>query len=153
MLRSDGMLLLGQLLRSISPTHFSDGAVHGLAHLAETARECAPLHRALLDKVILRFDAWRRLEPAVQGSLLALVNALAASDEDAANAVRLPQRLLDAARKYFHVGLHHGRRDAAKVREREALHAQCLSTAALLASDRLACQGALPLLAHALCFG
>ena len=34
-----------------------------------------------------------------------------------------------------------------------SLHSQCLSSAALLASDRLACQGALPLLAHALSYG
>ena len=40
---------------------------------------------------MLRFDAWRRLEPAVQSSVLALLNALAASDEEAANGVKLPQ--------------------------------------------------------------
>lgn len=34
-----------------------------------------------------------------------------------------------------------------------ALHSQCLSASAFLASDRLACQGALPLLAYALHFG
>ncbi|KAL1521639.1 hypothetical protein AB1Y20_021296 [Prymnesium parvum] len=146
MLRSDGMLLLGQLLRSISAAHFTVEAVHALASLAETTRQCPPLCREFLDKVILRFDVWRRLEPAVQSSVLALVNALAASDEESAKAVNMTQRLLDAARKYF--GVH-----STKMREREALHAQCLSTAALLASDRLACEGALPLVAHALHFG
>lgn len=99
MLRSDGMLLLGQLLRSISSVHFSDSVVHALAQLAETTLQHALLHRELLDKVVLRFDVWRRLEPALQSSVLALINALASSDEEAAKAVQLPQRLLDAARK------------------------------------------------------
>ena len=43
--------------------------------------------------------------------------------------------------------------DVAAPARAEPLHAQCLSSAALLASDRLACQGALPLLAHALSYG
>ena len=48
---------------------------------------------------------------------------------------------------------HHVPHVRAQVREREGLHAQCLSTASLLASDRLACQGAMPLLLHSIYFG
>lgn len=45
------------------------------------------------------------------------------------------------------------KREALKARERQALHAQCLSSSALLTSSRLAGQAALPLLSHALHFG
>ena len=56
----------------------------------------------------------------------------------------LPQRLLDSGRRH----LRHLNGNLAV-----ESHAQCLSSAALLASDRLACQAAMPLLAHALQFG
>ena len=91
MLRSEGMVLLGHLLRQLSPTNIGSGAIGALATLTEASREAPELFRQMLDKVILRFDAWRRLEPTVQASLLALVNALAADDEVAAHAVGLPQ--------------------------------------------------------------
>ena len=147
--------------------------------------------------MLLRFDAWRRLDSAVLASLLALLNGLAASDERAARECGLPQRLLDAARRHFvrqariiearaapvplvadgasvssresslsvggsvsidtvvgGGGRESGAFDMMKASYRkesreavvpaEALHAQCLSTAALLASDRLACQGSRP---------
>lgn len=99
MLRSEGFLHLGQLMRSISSAHFSDKTVQALASIADATRNCSPLHCELLDKLVLRFDVWRRLEHSVQSSLLALIHALASSDEGVAEAVNLHQRLFDAARK------------------------------------------------------
>ena len=203
LLRSDGMTLLGHLVSTIRPAHVGEATISALAGLASTCRELPDLYKEFLQRVLLRMDAWRRLDTVVLGSLLALLNGLSSADEGATHAVALPQRMLDAARRYFvrPVTLPHGRlramqpaspvvfretvdsvseemavhrllgtmlgadintpakAAAARTQGREvvvtpeAVHAQCLSTAALLGSDRLACQGALPLLAHALHFG
>ena len=156
--RSQAMLLLGHLVSCLSAANLGEAAVAALADLAEAAREDAGLFLVTLDQVVLRFDAWRRLELHVQAALLKLINALAVSDEAAAHSVGLPQRLLDAGRKYF---LRAGSTRRSPTRlgaaipaaAADSLHGQCLSAAALVGSDRLACHGALPLLAHALAFG
>ena len=203
LLRSDGMTLLGHLVSTIRPAHMGEATISALAALASTCRELPELYKEFLQRVLLRMDAWRRLDTVVLGSLLALLNGLSSSDEGATHAVALPQRMLDAARRYFvrpvtlppsrlravqpaspvvfretvdgvseEVAVHRllgtmlgadiktpNTTTAARTQGREvvvtpeAVHAQCLSTAALLGSDRLACQGALPLLAHALHFG
>ena len=142
LLRTDALMQLGHLLRCVSAAHYSGAFVTALAKLAETAREEPPIFRKLLDHVLLRFDSWRRLEPAVQSALFALLNALAGSDEAAS--VGLSQRMLDAARRHY-VRLPH--------QSGNALHLHCLNGAAMLASDRVACSGAAPLLAHALSLG
>ena len=98
MVRSEGMLLLGHLLRSVAPAHFSDAAVDALVGLSESCRRVEALHSQLVACVLLRFDIWRRLHSDVRSSHLALLQGLAAQDTRQALASGLPQRLLDAAR-------------------------------------------------------
>ena len=158
MIRSDGMLLLGHLLRCICPANCGEASIAALALLVEASRECAELYRQTLDKVILRFDVWRRLERSPQAAVLALIAALASSDEIAAHAVALPQRLLDAGRTHFMSSNFTTRLGGKGERsetppEMDTLHPMCLCAPALLASDRLALGHAVPLVAHAVALG
>jgi hypothetical protein len=151
MLRSQAMSSLGHLLRTLHPSNLGEQSLGALASLAEAARPSPALYRELLDQVMLRFDAWRRLHPSVVAPLLHLVNDLATSDEVAARSVALPQRLMDAARRAL-------ARTVASTPPPPPgsvgeAHAQYLSPTALLASGRLACLHATPLLAHALQYG
>ena len=58
MLRSDGMLLLGHLLRTVAPENVGSLSVGALGALADACRDQPELYRRMLDQVLMRLDAW-----------------------------------------------------------------------------------------------
>lgn len=178
MLRSEGLLHLGHLLRSAHPSHFSPAAVDALIGLSEACRATPALHRQLMEAVLLRFDVWRRLSDEVRSAHLALLQGLAAQDDSGAVAVGLPQRLLDAAKPDeitavascvgipaaavlpdaraappLEAGLEASEAGvvggaALVLSASSSLHDQHLHAASMLSSEALAVSGALPLLSH-----
>jgi hypothetical protein len=183
MQRSDGLLIMGHLLRCAHASHFTPSAVDALVEISEACRDAPALHQPLLESVLLRFEIWKRLSADVRSAHLALLQGLAAQDERAAVAAGLTQKVLDAARPDVTAagfgtmeggggvaggsgrasgggaagGVSPSRPDPDDSHPSgipsSSLHEQHLHTASLAASPLLAQHGAWPLLAHALTCG